>query len=80
VVKIAAMRPTRPEVLEVVARHAKWSARYRVRKALAFNPHTPAPIARRLLPTLMRQDLAEIIRSTAISDELRGDVQGLLGR
>ncbi len=57
VVKVAAMRPTRPEVLELVAQHRRWASRYPVRKALALNPYTPTPIVRRLLPTLMKQDL-----------------------
>ncbi len=56
VVRIAAMRPQRPEVLEVIARHRRWSSRYPVRKALACNPYTPQPIARRLVPTLLKQD------------------------
>jgi hypothetical protein len=56
VIKIAAMRPTRPEVLDLVARHPRWSARYRVRKALACNPYTPESISRRLIPTLLVGD------------------------
>jgi hypothetical protein len=57
VVRVAAMRPTRPEVLEVIARHRRWASRYLVRRALIFNPYTPVPIGRGLLPTLMAQDL-----------------------
>jgi len=71
VIKIAAARPTRPEVLEQVARHRKWSSRYRVRKTLACNPYTPAPIARRLLPTLMRQDLSMIYTSKELPEPRR---------
>ncbi len=78
VVKIAAMRPTRGEVLEVVAAHARWSARYRVRKALACNPYTPAPIARRLLPTLMVQDLALALEAGVFPAELRTEVAALV--
>lgn len=78
VVKIAAMRPTRPEVLAVVARHVRWSSRYSVRKALAANPYTPESVARRLLPTLMRQDLRLVLQAGVLSADLRQDAQRLL--
>ena len=61
VINIAARRPTRPELLECVSQHSKWSGRYRVRKALACNPYTPYPLARQLLGTLLRQDLQECL-------------------
>ena len=77
-VRIAAMRPTRPEVLETVARHPRWSSRYKVRKALACNPWTPAPIARRLLPTLMRQDLRHALEAGVLPDELLPEVRRML--
>jgi hypothetical protein len=78
VVKIAAMRPTRAAVLEVVARHGRWSSRYRVRKALCFNPYTPAPIARRLVPTLLRTDLHDLIGLGRLPDDLRDHARALL--
>ncbi len=77
-IRIAAMRPTRPEVLEVVARHPRWSTRYKVRKALACNPATPAPIAHRLLPTLMRQDLRHALESGALTADMAREVRQLL--
>lgn len=80
VVRVAAMRPQRPEVLEVVARHRRWSSRYPVRKALACNPYTPAPVARRLLPTLLRQDLKFAIESGALGPELREEARRALHR
>lgn len=79
-IRIAAMRPTRPEVLTVVARHPRWSSRYRVRKALACNPATPAQIARRLLPTLMRQDLRHALEAGVLPDELLPEVRRMLRR
>ena len=57
VVSVAARRPTRSEILEIISRHRKWASRYRVRKALACNPYTPHQISRRLLSTLMYQDV-----------------------
>lgn len=73
VVKIAAMRPTRPEVLEVVARHRRWSSRYRVRKALACNPYTPAPLVRQLVPTLMCQDVRQAVEAGLLDPRLLTD-------
>jgi len=78
VVKIAAMRPTRPEVLEAVARHRRWASRYAVRKALTCNPHTPPPIARRLVPTLMKQDLRTVLGAATVPAEIRDQVRALL--
>lgn len=78
VVKISAMRPTRPEVLTLVARHRRWSSRYPVRKAICLNPSTPAPIARRLVPTLMRQDLEALLGTGGVPPELRAHAQALL--
>ena len=71
VVKIAAMRPTRPDVLRLVAKHRKWASRYSVRKAIGSNPHTPLSISRRLLPSLLKQDLKAIAQAGSIPDEIR---------
>ena len=80
VVKIAAMRPTRPEVLEAVARHRRWASRYSVRKAIACNPHTPPPIARRLIPTLLRQDLLAVAQAGSIPEEIRAQARALMSQ
>ncbi len=78
VVKIAAMRPTRPEILEQLARHRKWASRYPVRKAIGSNPHTPPSVARRLLPSLLRQDLRAISQAGSIPEEIRELARSLL--
>ncbi len=78
VVKIAAMRPTRPDVLAEVAGHRRWASRYAVRKALSANPHTPASVARRLLPTLLRQDLLAVAQAGSIPSEIREQASELL--
>lgn len=80
VVRIVAMRPQRPEVLEVVARHRRWSSRYPVRKALACNPYTPAPVARKLMPTLLRQDLRYAMESGSLGPEVRAEARRVLQR
>ncbi len=80
VVKVAAMRPTRPEVVEAIARHRRWASRYSVRKAIACNPHTPLPIARRLVPTLLQQDLAALVSAGSIPEEVRAQARSLIKR
>lgn len=78
VIKIAALRPTAPEVLTTIANHDRWSQNYRVRKSLAFNPCSPTPLARQLLRTLLRQDLLALRDSGALAPELRADANLLL--
>jgi hypothetical protein len=75
VITIVARRPTRPEVLEVVAKHRKWSARYRIRKALVCNPYTPNTTARQLIGTLMSHDLRELVNAGSISASIRETAQ-----
>jgi hypothetical protein len=78
VVKVAAMRPTKPEILRLIARHRRWATRYRVRLALVCNPYTPLPIATQLVPTLLLQDLREIISAIPVSPELRATARDAL--
>ena len=77
-VKIAALRPTAPEVLQEVARHPRWSSNYRVRKALAFNPCTPTSLARQLVRTLLHQDLRALRDTGTVDSELRAEANLLL--
>lgn len=78
VIRVAAMRPTQPEILEMIASHPRWSPAYRVRKALAFNPYTPTKLARQLLPTLLRQDLLDLQGSKVLPEALHEDLRALL--
>jgi hypothetical protein len=78
VVRIAAMRPTSAAILDLIASHLRWGQRYRVRKAIAFNPATPLALARPLLPTLLRQHLVELAGSQVLSPRLREEVRLLL--
>ncbi len=71
VVRIAAMRPTKPEILRLVASHARWSSRYEVRLALVCNPYTPTPIALQLMPTLLKQDIVRLLRDIPLEPQLR---------
>jgi hypothetical protein len=78
VIHIAAMRPTPPAILQILAEHPRWSSRYAVRKALAFNPYTPGRLARQILPTLLRQDLEEMCGSHVLTEDLRIEVRAFL--
>jgi hypothetical protein len=78
VVLVAALRPTQPAVLQVVANHPRWSTRYAVRKALACNPYCPSGLALRLIGTLLRQDVEFIASSSALSAEVLGEAKRLL--
>jgi hypothetical protein len=80
VIRLAALRPTNPDVLQLLAGDPRWASRYRVRKALAFNPYTPSQVARLLLPTLLRQDLVDLNGSHVLGPELRELVKKLLER
>jgi len=60
VLKIVSLQPTSPRVLEEVFHHAKWAARYRLKKALVCNPSCPPSIAVHLLKFLLLSDLREI--------------------
>ncbi len=80
VVTIAARRPTSPEVLKAISRHQRWSSRYRVRKTLACNPHTPSEIACRLFATLLVQDLRFIVGSGVLLPEVQEEARKALER
>ena len=80
VVNIAARRPTRSKILECISQHAKWSGRYRVRKALACNPYTPYPLARQLLGTLLRQDVQECVQLGVFRGQLAQEAEILLAQ
>ena len=78
IIKIAALRPTRPEILRCISKHRRWASRYHVRKALTCNPYTPHQIARRLMSTLMMQDVRLLYNMGALPPSLRAEAQRLL--
>lgn len=71
VVRLCARRPVRPEVLAQVFQHARWVLRYRIRLALALNPHTPETITLQLLPHLTQGDLRSVAQSGELSERVR---------
>jgi hypothetical protein len=71
VVRLCARRPIRAEVLAHIFVHPRWILRYRIRLALALNPHTPDELALQLLPHLTRADLRAVARSGDVSERVR---------
>ena len=52
IMAVVTRRPTRPDVLDAVALHARWLQRLPVRESLVMNPFARTGLALRLLPTL----------------------------
>jgi len=80
VIRLAADKETRGEVLEEVAAHPRWVSRYRVKVALAFNPATPTRVALGLLRLLMSQDLEELGRDGRVSEVISRRARDILRR
>ena len=70
VLRLAAKRPGRGEVLAEIAR-SPWFRRPRVRLALVLNPATPLEIAIRASGLLLRTELALVARSPGVSAAVR---------
>jgi len=71
VVKMASLRPTSSAVLEEISVHPRWSAIYRVGKALAFNPYSPPRAVHAVLPTLLLKDLIDVTMSSTLHSNVR---------
>gem|GEM_PF-1283169 len=78
VVKIAALRPTQAEILVQISKHRRWASRYHVRKALTCNPYTPHQIARRLMATLMMQDIRMLYTMGVLPTSIRAEAERLM--
>jgi hypothetical protein len=71
VVRLAAKRPGRGEVLAEIARSTKWAHRPRVRIAVVMNPGTPPEIAARIAGLLLRPELDMVARSPGVPASVR---------
>lgn len=80
VIRVAALRPTSPDVLHELLRSAKWSPRYAVKKALVLNPYLPVGEALTLLPLLTSPDLEEVATTHDVSDAVRDSAREVLAR
>jgi hypothetical protein len=71
VVRLAAKRPGRSEVLAEIARSTRWVHRPRVRMSLVMNPATPAEMAARITGLLLRPELELVARSPGVPAPVR---------
>ena len=71
VVRLAARRPGRPEVLAAIARDPKWLHRARVRLTLVLNPDTPGELAAPIAGLLVRQELRLVAEATHVPAHVR---------
>jgi hypothetical protein len=70
VIRLAARRPGRPEVLGEIAR-SRWVHRPRVRMTLVMNPATPVEVVVRLAGLLLRPELTMAARSPGVAAPVR---------
>ncbi len=71
VIRVCAMRPNDPEVLQTVYGHRRWVVRYRPRNAILRNPDTPLDTALLLAPLLRKAELTEAATSSELAAPLR---------
>ena len=64
VLRVAARRPCRADVLAEIAREPRWAHRPRIRLALVLNPSTPRSIGVAATSLLSRAELREVLAST----------------
>ena len=80
VVRLAARRPPRAEILTVVARSGRWTARPRVRMAVVLNPGAPPELAVPLVALLVRHELRLVLQMTDAHPAVRAAARELLLR
>jgi hypothetical protein len=78
VLKIASLQPTAPAILQEIFQNPKWVARYRMKKALIYNPYCPPAIAVHLLKFLLFGDLKEIAQQEGLHLAVKEAVHQLL--
>ena len=71
IIRLAARRPTYPDVQGEIARSPRWGHRPRVRLALVQNPFTPTAISVPLIALLLRPDLESVVAATNLSVTVR---------
>jgi hypothetical protein len=80
VVRMAARRPARLEVLEAIAQNVRWLSRPRVRLSVLFNPGSPPAMTMPLLAVCTRRELDEVLHHSESSPVLRSAALELLER
>ena len=70
-VRLAARRPSSPDILAEIARSPRWSQRPRVRLTLLLNPDVPLEIATPFAGLLLRHELKLVAKATHVPPALR---------
>ena len=78
VVRLAARRPTTPDLQRVLFRATRFRTRYAVRRALILNPHTPSDLAAQLVGLLSAVDLRRVEADAQLSDAVRAAARAQL--
>ena len=71
IVRLAAKRPLRSEIMVEIARHPRWNVRRRVRLALVLNPGCPPDLGVPLVGLLLRSELQTLVQITGVHPEIR---------
>ncbi len=71
IVRLAAKRPLRSEIMVEIARHPRWNVRRRVRLALVLNPGCPPDLGVPLVGLLLRSELETLVQITGVHPEIR---------
>lgn len=71
IVRLAARRPLRLEIIQEIIRHPRWNVRRRVRVAIVLNPCTPADIGVPLVALLLRSELRMTVNGPDTNPEVR---------
>jgi hypothetical protein len=80
VIRIASRRPIPGAVLRVIFENHRWIKRYRVKRTLILNPHTPVEVSRNLLGYMLQPDLEEVSRDLSLNLQVREEAAFLLGK
>lgn len=78
VVRLAARRPNRPDILAEIANSPRFSHRSRVRLSLVLNPSSPPELAVPFVSLLLRSELLLVARSTDVPPIVRSAARDLL--
>ncbi len=71
VVRMAARRPARAEVLVEIYQSPRWNTSRAVRRALALNPYTPVEVALQVVSLLLTQDLSDVASNRNLHPSVR---------
>ena len=71
-------RQTPPDLVQEVARHRKWGARYRVRRGIAESGSAPLPVAISALVHLRASDLQRVMQRPGVGAGVRDAARALL--